>query len=499
MTINNNNAMKRFYLFLLVALSLFISPVLAQQPAPQAAEEFTLEKCISYALEHSPTYKNATIDEEIAKSKVQETVGIGLPQISGAVTVQHNQTLPRFFATKRTAAGFAGVASEEDYQNFMPGVADNDVIALQNFFQLKSSGSANVTINQLLFNGSYLVGLKASDTYRQLSIKAAVQTKQGIIEQVTKAYYSAIVNKERIKLFDANIGRVDSLLKTTKALNENGFTESIDVDRIRVTLNNLIIERDKFERLQELSLELLKFQINYPMENPITVVGEIAQFKVEDDYLDKLDDNWSYKNRIEYSMLETQRELQRLNVKNYYAQSMPTLAAFGNLGYMTQSPNIGGLFKTNTNLPSDVPRGMGPDKWYPMTSFGVSLNVPIFSGLQRTKKIQQAKLELQKVENSFTTTKSGIDIEIKQAAAIFENAVQTLRGQRENMTLAENVARVTKIKYEQGVGQNIEVIAAENSLREAQVNFYNAVFDALVAKVDLDKAYGKLVTVPQEN
>ena len=118
----------------------------------------------------------------------------------------------------------------------------------------------------------------------------------------------------------------------------------------------------------------------------------------------------------------------------------------------------------------------------------------IFTGFQRQYKIQQEKLTLQKVENGFRTLKESINLETKQASINFENAITSLTSQKENMELANKVARVTKIKYEQGVGSNIEVVDAENSLRTAQTNYYNALFDAMIAKVDIDKAYGKILT-----
>jgi outer membrane protein TolC len=96
--------------------------------------------------------------------------------------------------------------------------------------------------------------LKAASAYRELSVRATKQSKEQTIQQVTKAYYGVLINKDRMNLFDNNIARVDSLLKTTQALNKNGFAEGIDVDRIQVTLNNLLAERDKFYNLQELAL-----------------------------------------------------------------------------------------------------------------------------------------------------------------------------------------------------------------------------------------------------
>src|SRR5690606_6809010 len=144
---------------------------------------------------------------------------------------------------------------------------------------------------------------------------------------------------------------------------------------------------------------------------------------------------------------------------------------------------IGGLFRTETSGVEEGPQ-IGPDKWYSFSTFGVSLNIPIFSGLQRSYRLQQAKLNLMKIENSFTTLKAAIDLEVKQAAISYLNAIKSLESQEENSQLAANVARVTKIKYEQGVGSNLEVVDAEAALKEAQINYYNALYDALIAKVD---------------
>lgn len=467
--------------------------VYGQEAAPAGAG-FTLEQCINYALENSNSLKNAEIDEKIANARVNETRGIGLPQIDGAVRVSHNEQLPRFFARKQTAFAFSGLPPEE-YNNFLPGADDQDVVASPNFFQLKSSGDAGLSVNQIIFNSSYLVGLQAASTYRELSTKTTRQTREQVVEQVTKAYYNALINQERMDLFSANIARVDSLLQTTRALNQNGFAESIDVDRIQVTLNNLITERDNFTNLKELSIELLKFQMNYPMDQSLSLKGNISEITV-DTNPDAYKAGFDYTQRIDYSLLETQRRLQSLNVKNKYSASLPSLVAFANLGYSTQSPTIGGLFATETDIEeTDV---IGPDKWYPYMTFGVSLNIPIFSGLQRNYQIQQAKLELMKTENGFNSLKSGIDVEIKTSTTSYKNALRSLESQKANMTLAENIARVTKIKYEEGVGSNLEVVEAESALREAQVNYYNALYDALVAKVNLDKAYGKLTPPSQE-
>ena len=476
--------MKQFYKFIVLLIGL------AAAPAVQAQTTFTLQQCIDYALKNAIDAQNAVIDERIASARVKETVGLGLPQISGSVSLQHNQQLQRFFGIYNDSpSGFSFFPSG------IPGAQNGDVLAAQNFFQLKSNGNAGVTINQLIFNGSYLVGLQAANAYKDLSVKSTTQTKEQIIQNVSKAYYAVLINKERLTLFNSNIGRVDSLLQNTKALYENGFAEKIDADRIQVTYNNILVERDKFVNLNELTLVLLKFQMGYPIEQPFQVTGDIQEIEVPSS--ETLVDDADYKLRPDYQVLEANRRLQELNIKNKYAEGVPSLSAFANLGYSTQSNNVSGLFKTNSAVEDLGP--VGPDKWYEYSLFGISLNVPIFSGLQRTYKLQQEKLTMQKIQNGFVKLKQGIDLERRQATVNYNNALKSLTSQKENMTLANDIARVTKIKYEQGVGSNLEVVDAEDALKQTQNNYYNALYEAMVAKVDLDKAYGKLLPKINQN
>lgn len=449
----------------------------------QSNNVFSLQQCIDYALKESVPMKNAALDERIAKARINETIGIGLPQINGSVGLDHNQQLRRFFAIYDPNSPF--------FQNPIPGLEVGDVVAARNFFQLRSTGDASLRVNQLLFNGSYLVGLQAANAYKELAEKNAGQTREEVIASVTKAYYAVLINRERIKSFDVNIARVDSLLKSTRLMMQNGFAEQLEADRLAVTLNNLINERNQFLRLQDIIVERLKFQMNYPMDQPLQISGTLTEEEVLVN-LDSLLADWNYRDRPDYQVLLANKKLQTLNIRNNIAAGMPVLSAYANMGYSTQSPNIGGLFKSET--PIDDNGQIGPDKWYPYSVFGISLSVPIFSGLQRTFKIQQEKLTLQKIENGERQLRSQIDMEIKEALNKYASSLETLKWQKENMELSEKIARVTKIKYSEGVGSNIEVVDAESSLRQSQVNYFNALFDTIIARIDLTKALGKINT-----
>jgi len=478
--------MSPFYkLFIFLAALLLVRAGYAQQEPTPAPQAFTLEQCIDFALKNAINMQNATLDQQIAAAKVKETVGLGLPEISGNVQLVHNTQLQRFFTTYTGNTGFLGDLTA------VPNIKVGDVVAAQNFFQLKNSGTASVTANQLLFSGSYLVGLQASQAFKDLSYKTANQTREEVIQDVKKAYYSLLISKERLLLFEANMVRVQALLNNTIEQNKNGFAESIDVDRIRVSYNNLKVEQANFLNLHELSSWLLKFQMNYPIDQPILIAGSMEDMNA-DLQIDPVEEGWDYKTRADYKVMEANYKLQKLTIKNQYAGALPTLSAFGTIGYNTQSGDFGGLFSTNSKIADQ--NGLGPDKWYDYSLVGVTMNVPIFNGFQRHHKIQQEKLNLSKLDNGFKFLKQKVDLETRQTTISFQNALNSLAAQKENMDLASNVARVTKIKYEQGVGSNFEVVEAESSLREAQTNYYSALYNAITYKIDLDKAYGRLIT-----
>ena len=469
--------MYRFFLSGLICL--LVLPLKAQN------QEFDLARCIDYAIQNAITVQNSKLDERYANAKVRETTGLGLPQISGNVSIGHNQQLRRFFTAYSPNSFFFGGQS-------VPGLNDGDVVSANNFFQLKSSGDAGVNISQLIFSGSYFVGLQASQALRELSVKNTNQKTVDLVEQVTKGYYLVLINRERINLFDKNISRLDTLLRNTIQLQEQGFAELIDVDRLRVALNNLHTEREKFNGLLALSVELLKFQMNYPMDSPLTVTGDITTLEPSRD-INNYTGGVDYERRPEYQVLQVNEKLQRINLKYQYSQAIPSIVAIGNLGYATQSPDLMGLFQTNTNLADNGQ--FGPDSWYAYKFFGLNISVPLFSGTQRAFKIQQEKINLMKIENGMKQLRAGVDLEARQAMISYRNGISGMAAQKQNIALAENIAKVAQIKYEQGLGSNLEVIDAETSLKESQINFYNALYDALVARVNLDKAYGNLYDV----
>lgn len=444
----------------LLALLSSIGPLSAQN-----RQEFSLNEAIKFAVDNNINVKNTALDALSAEARIQEVRGTALPQVTVAGQVTDNLIIQRVFLP---AVFFDPKASETDPPRPVQ-------------FGVNYSGSLTGNLNQLLFDASYRLGLKAAETYRQLAQKNITASKITVAEQVAKAYYGVLVNEQQIKLLDLNIARVDTLFRNTQELNRQGFAEKIDVSRLEVQVNNLKAERQNVKNLVDLSYYLLKFQMGLGINDNITLTEQIQDIDL--DSVERANAQavaeFDYTQRIEFSTLQSQIQLADLDVQSIAKQYYPRLSAIANYGYNTGRNKFSDLFAS---------------PWFNSSVVGINLSVPVFDGFQKKYQSQQKRFTLQKAQNSSLLLKNTIDLQIRQATITIGNSLQTLRTQKRNVELAQEVARVTKIKYQEGVGSNIEVLDAENSFRQAQNNYFVSLYNFLQTKVDADKANGKLYT-----
>jgi outer membrane protein TolC len=443
----------------ILGLSCFVINTFAQTKEADNFS-FSVQQAINFAMENQNNIKNSVIDEEIANQKVKEIFGMGLPQISSSFDTKDFIEIPTSVVP---ASAFGGPV------NVLQPVR----------FGTKYQSSAGFDASQLLFSGDYFLGLQASKVYVDLSSKATQRTKIETAATVSKAYYTVLLNEERMKLMDANIIRVNTALDGTKGLYLTGFVEKIDLDRLTVTYNNLLVEKEKIGRLLDLGKYLLKYQMGMNSAASLTLTDKLSDVKF-DVGNSVTADKFEYTKRVEFNLLETQRKLAFLDFKRNRFTYLPTAFIYGAL-----SANA---FRNKYTF-FDTKLG-----WYPTALIGAKVTLPIFTGFQRNAKTQQSKLSLQKAENNIESLKKSIDLELVNSMTMLQNASASLENQKKNIVVAEDVYRVSKMKYEQGVGTYIEMLTSETSLKEAQTNYISALYDALIAKIDYDKANGELGT-----
>ena len=448
----NTTVYRRF--MLMVLFTAYLSTTFGQNGT---AQPFTLQQAVDYALKNHLDIKNGELDVEIAKARINELVGVGLPQINANADITRYIELQTQFIPGEFFGGEPGT--------YTPVQFGQDYLA-----------TVGVTGSQLLFDGSYLIGLKATKVYAELSKKILTQSKIEIAANVSKAYYYVLVARERLAQLENDLERMEKLKSDTKAMLDNGFIEKIDYDRVELSYNLLKSARNQTKRMGDNSYNLLRFQMGMSSKFEIELTQDISEVEIETTLISQ--EPIDYKSRIEYDVLQTRYDLTELDYRRYKSLRYPNLILFGGWN-TTASRNDFNIFSTGY-------------KWYPSSLVGMSLTLPIFGGFQKSAQIKQAYLTNKKIENAMFTLEQSINLEHNNAITNFQNSTDQLQTQSKNRELAREIARVSKIKYDQGIGSNLEVIDSETSLREAEANYYTSLLEAIMAKIDVDKASGKL-------
>jgi outer membrane protein len=440
-----------------LSLTLLFAVTANAQQKKDSTFHLSIQQSISYALDHQANMVNARYEVTKAGDKVKEITGIGLPQVSASGNIQDFFKIP---TTLIPAQFFGGP----------PGTFEPVKFGTQ------YNTTAEIDASQLLFDGTYIVGLEASRTYKELSQKGLTQTSIQTVSMVTKAYYTVLVNHWKLQMVDADAMRLKKLMDETEAMFNNGFVEKIDWERIKVNYNNLKTQEDNIGRLVILSYKLLKFQMGMPQQDSVALTDSLKVLSVGPEL--ENDSAFKPENRIEYSLAQTQLRANELILQKDRYSTLPSLAAY--LSYSESAPG------TEFQIFSSA------QNWYPTGIIGLKLNLPIFSGGQRFYRMQQDKIGVFESETQLDMVKQSISLDLANSSTNLRNAIADLKNQEENMTLAQSVEHDSKIKYEAGTGSNLEVVDAETSLIESETNYYNALFNALVAKVDYEQAKGTL-------
>lgn len=416
---------------------------------------FSVQQCVEYAHKNNNQVKNALLDLKVQQQTNRGITAQALPQVSGTAGFTDYLKIP---VTLVPAEFFGGT----------PGT----YAPLQ--FGTKYNASGGVTLQQVLFDGQVFVGLQARQTSVDYYQKNIEITEENIKANIYKVYYQLVVSKTQIDQVDANIERLEKLLHDTKAMHDNGFAESLDVDKTSVQLANL--ETEKLKTLNTINNGYLglKILIGMPVQDSLSLTDNITD---EDIKTNALDSGYAYQNRKEYQALLLSKKLNEYNVKRYQLSYIPSLSftgAYSKAAYRTEF---------------DV---FGKGDWFTTSYVGLNLTVPIFDGLQRDANIKKARFQVQQVDNQLADLKLNIDNDAAKARNDFKSAIATIDYQKKNMSLAENVYNQTKKKYELGLASNTDLTNTQTDLRTAQSNYISALYDGIIARVNFLKATGQL-------
>jgi len=435
-----------------------LSGLWAQSDNPDAPTVLTIDEAVEYAWGHTTAIKNAGINIADAEQQIIERRATGLPSLSGSASYNRYLEIPV-------------QVLPDQFVQLIQALNPGEEVSPEASFLLKNNFTAGLTLDAMIFDGSYFTALKAAKVYRQYVQEEMLVEKREVRNQVIDAYLPVLLVDENLEILDRNIENLEKLLFETSELYEAGFAEQLDIDRLELSQSNLEIERENLVQQRTSAMNVLKFVINFPMDQELVLTEDLEAY-AETVSGEALSGPINVEKRPEIGLANAGIELQELNVEVNKQAFLPTLR--GSLVYQQQyqGDNFSDGF------------------WAPTSFVGLNLNVPIFDGFGKKATVERARLEREKVVNQRQDLRRSIRMEVHNARIQYLNARRSLDGQSENLNLARRIYETTQIKYREGVGSSLEVNQAEQSLYQTQSNYLQSLYNLVTARFALNRALG---------
>ncbi len=434
-------------------LHFFIAILFAASPgvllAQTADTAVTLKDCVTYALRNQPAVRQATIDEQINEKNIRIGLADWLPQVSSADVYQH-------------------------YFKGLPAAAEADPAALASGADLSEYSALGLQLNQVIYDNDVIEAAKAAKYSRLYYKQNTISSQINVVSDVSKAFFDVLLSQKQLDILNEDVVRLQRSLKDAYSRYQAGVVDKTDYKQATISLNNSLASRKETAEAINSKLAYLKQIMGISRTRNLTLSYDSTRYETEStiDTLQALDVN----NRIEYKLLGTQKNLENLNVSYYKWGFLPSLSAQGNYTWYFLGNNISTLY--NSSIPNAYA--------------GLSLNIPIFTGTKRLQNLSKARLQVDRTDLDIENTENTINTEYVQALAAYKSNYTNWRLLKENVGLAKDVYKVVSFQYREGIKTYLDVIVAQSDLRTAELNYYNALFQLLSSKIDLEKALGTL-------
>ena len=437
---------------LILITSLFISPGTHAQPL-----SFSLKEARDYAVKHSYNVRNTQFDVEIARKKVKENLSYGFPQVSATVDYSYFIALP----TSLIPAEFVGGE---------PG----EFIELQ--FGLKNNLTGGITLNQLIFDGRYFIGLQYAKVFEQLAIDSLEKSEEGVMQAVTQTYYNILVGEAGLKVLDSTLMILEKTRYETGETFKEGLVEKTDYDQLTLTVTEIQNSINSVRRQNEIGYKLLNYQMGIDLDQQV-ILTETLEGLIEQASVSALaDQQFNIEQHVDYRFIESQEKMKVLSLKNERAAYYPTLKGF--------------LF-LQENAQRNEFNFLAPDEpWFLTSSTGISMQIPIFSSGYRRSRVSQAKIDLEKMQNIKEQVADGLKLSIAKSRSEFRTAMENYLREKQNVDLSLEIYKRTLTKFNEGVATSAELTQQHNQFFDSEQKYFQTIFSMLDAKNKLDKALG---------
>ena len=424
----------------------------------QAQNAFSIKQAQKHALNNNYDIKNAQLDVEHASKKMQETLSVGLPQINADIEWQNFIEVPTTLVP----------ASQ-----FNPEAPDNIYTEMQ--FGIPHSTNASITASQLIFNGSYLVGLKAAKYFMKFAEARKNLTESQIKDSVATAYFNVLIAKENSDFIEQIVHIHKDIVDEIQEKYLNGFVEDLEVDRMSLILSQMEMQYANTQRQTEIAEAYLKLIIGTPLEDEIILSDSLEQllnasvnFKLEEAQIE---------NRLEYKMADMKIRLKELDMRRHQSNYLPTVSAFASIGRNAMGLDFN-AFEEDVN-------------WYPSQLVGVKISLPIFDGLGGMAKTQQARLIYEQAKNDKNQITANLKLAFLASQSNYLNAISNYNHEQNNVILSKKIYNKTLEKYREGLVSSIELSEAGNDYLETSTNLSQSIYNLLINNLNYQRCLGK--------
>ncbi len=419
--------------------------------ADTLANTITLEECVQYALNHQTDIRQSQIDRQITDGQIKSKLADWYPQLNLNYSLQHYLQLP--------------VLILPDFTN--PNGPRREVRT-----GVQNSSTAALNLNQTLFNRDVLLANRTSHDIMRQASQNITSTKIDVTVGVSKAFYDLLLTRQQQDVLAVQIERLERNLKDAVNQFNSGIVDKTDYKRATIALNNAKAQLRQAQEQSKAKEAFLKFQMGYPAGRPLTVQFDASQLEADA----RLDTTQSVvlANRIEFQLLQTQRNLLLAEVDYNKWGLLPTVSAFLNYNLLYQNQEFGKIYSRS----------------FPNSLFGVTLGYPIYQGGKRRQNIKIAELQLERSNWDVVGLKNSITTEYTQALAQYRGNWEVYLALKENVELAREVYDIIQLQYKSGVKTYLDVIITQTDLRASELNYTNALYQVISSKLDVEKALG---------
>ncbi|WJJ96838.1 TolC family protein [Algibacter luteus] len=435
---------------LILFFSLLCSIVMISQ---ESSQSFSLQEAIDFALENNRSAKNAALDIKAAEKQKWETTATGLPQLSANIDYQNFLKQQVSLIPAEFFGGNEGEFSEV-------------------IFSTKQSVTAFAKIDQLIFDGSYLVGLQSAKVFLEISKNAKEKTDLEVRKAVINAYGNVLLAEESVKILERNISILQKNLDETTKIYENGLEEEESVEQLQITLSGVESNLNKTKRLKTLAYQMLNMTLGLDINAKTVLTDALENLTAQYISINLLENEGNVENTIDYKIAKNDEVSKSLLLKLEKSKALPRLSAFINGGYSAFS-------NTFTFTDSD-------QDWFGSSLVGINMSIPIFSSGMRSASTQRARINLEKAKDDLTETEQRIKLEIAAAKSDYQFAIEDYENKKKNLNLAERIEQKNQTKFFEGISSSFELRQAQTQLYSSQQEFLQAMLDVINKKAELE-------------